>query len=38
MELTSKQRALSRRMCKHLRSNLSDRQGKLDTGDYPGAG
>lgn len=20
-------------MCKHLRSNLSDRQGKLDTGD-----
>ena len=25
-------------MCKHLRSNLSDRQGKPDTGDYPGAG
>lgn len=21
-------------MCKHLRSNLSDRQGKPDTGDY----
>lgn len=29
MELTSKQRALSRRMCKHLRSNLSDRQASL---------